>query len=121
MVAVLALIGCGGTPSTQGGCTGPMTTLSAGQVVPGGELRVQARFVWADCYDTGQQGTPPPQQDVVIGLWPEGASAGTELTTVDADEDGRIDVTVRIPDDVPVGPASLRVGTGMIPIEVTAQ
>jgi dUTPase len=50
---------------------------------------------------------------------PEGASYGTELGTVDADEDGRIDVTVRNPDDVPVGPASLRVGPEASPIVVT--
>ena len=117
--AVLVLPGCGGTPAAQGGCTGPQVTLSSGQVAPGGELRIQARFVWADCYDTGQPGTPPPQQDVEIALEPRDVAGTFRLAEVDADSDARIDVTVRVPDDVPAGPATLWVGTSTTVIVVT--
>jgi hypothetical protein len=117
-VAALLLSGCGGTSTAQGGCVGPEITLSSGQVAPGGELRVQARYVWADCYDTGQPGTPPPEQDVVIALEPRDVAGTFRLTEVDADADGRIDVTVRVPDDVPAGPATLRVGPGSTAIVV---
>lgn len=117
--AVLVLSGCGGTPTAHGGCTGPQITLSPGQVAPGGELRVQARFVWADCYDTGQPGTPPPQRGVAIVLEPDGGPAPIRLAEIDADPDGRIDVTVRVPDDAPAGPASLRVGQGSTAVVVT--
>ena len=89
--AGLVLAGCGGSPSVQGACAGPQLTVSSGEVAPGGEPRVQARNVWADCYDTGQPGTPPPQQDV--------------------------DITLE-PDDVPAGPATLHVGDAITPIAV---
>lgn len=118
VVGMLVVAGCGGASSGDAACAGPLTTVSSGQVAPGGDLRVQVSNVFADCYDTGQEGTPPPARDVVISLWPEGASYGRELDRVDADQDGRIDVTVRIPDDVTAGPASLHVGAEPIPLEV---
>ena len=116
--AVLLLAGCGGSPSIEGACAGPQVTVSSGQVAPGGELRVQAQNLWADCYDTGQPGTPPPQQDVDITLEPDDVAGTFRLAEVDADGDARIDVTVRVPDDVPAGPATLHVGGAITPLVV---
>jgi hypothetical protein len=115
---VLVLAGCGGSPSIEGACAGPQVTVSSGQVAPGGELRVQAQNLWADCYDTGQPGTPPPQQDVDITLQPDDVAGTFRLAEVDADDGARIDVTVRVPDDVPTGPAALHVGGAITPIMV---
>ena len=116
-VAVVLLSGCGGAGPPAAACAGPQVSLSTVTVAPGEEIRVRAAPLWSDCYDTGQPGTPPPMQDVTVAL--EGAGGTVELATVDADAQARIDVTVRIPDDVPAGPASLVVGGAATAIRVT--
>jgi hypothetical protein len=82
---------------------------------------VQAGGLWADCHDTGQPGTPPPSQDVVIRLEPHGSSGGIDVATVDADPEGGIDVVVRIPEDTPAGPAAVVVWASSATLEVATR
>jgi hypothetical protein len=120
LVAGVLLTGCGGGTSPEAGCAGPMVTVSSATVAAGGEVRVQSGGLWSDCYDTGQPGTPPPSKDVVVRLEPEGPANAIDLATVDADAEGRIDVTVMIPEAAPVGPAAVVVWGSSAALEVTA-
>jgi hypothetical protein len=119
-VAALLLTGCGGGTSPEGACAGPMVTLSSGTVAAGGEVRVRSGGLWSDCYDTGQQGTPPPSEDVAVQFQPQGSSTSVELATVDADEEGRIDVSVTIPAGTPAGPAEVVILGSSATVVVTA-
>jgi hypothetical protein len=118
--AVLLLAGCSDSGAAAS-CAGPQTTVTPTTFAAGGEVRVAGEFFLDDCYDTGQTGTPPATQDIEIRLIPSGKGAETfVLTTVDADEDGRIDTSVRVPDDVPPGPARIEAGFGApAAVEVT--
>jgi hypothetical protein len=120
-VAVLLLAGCGSTGAAAS-CTGPQVTVTPATFAAGDEVRVAGDFFWDDCYDGGQAGTPPATRDVEIRLVTSGDAPETlALTTVDADEDGGIDTAVRVPDDVPPGPARIEAGFGEpVTVQVTA-
>jgi hypothetical protein len=108
VVVLLALAGCGsGDRGAQAGCAGPDVRLTPTTVAPGDDVRVRARFVWAECYDTGQTGTPPPERDVSVTF--RTGDRTVSLATLDAEPDGRIDTTVRIPYGAAPGTAQIAV------------
>ena len=115
----LLLTGCGGGPLAEGGCAGPMVSVSPASAAPGDEVRVRSGNLWSDCYDTGQPGTPPPSRDVAIQFRPAGSTVSVELATVDADAQGQVDVPVRIPADTPTGPADVVIWGASATVEVT--
>jgi hypothetical protein len=107
-LAALLLAGCGVSSTAGASCAGPLVTVTPATFTAGDRVRVEGQFFFDDCYDTGQLGTPPATQDIEFRLVTPGASTRTfVLTTVDADEDGEVDTTVDIPDDVPAGPARI--------------
>ena len=107
-VVLLVTAGCG-TPGDEAaaGCAGPDVRLSPATAAPGDDVRVRARFLWSECYDTGQPGTPPPRQDVRVTFTAEGRTV--LLATVDAEPGGTLDTTVQVPDDALPGPAEIAV------------
>jgi hypothetical protein len=109
-VTALLLAGCDGTPSAGASCAGPVITVTPSRFAAGDEVRLEGKWLFDDCYDTGQRGTPPATRDVEFRLVPSGDPGRTFLlTTTDAARDGTVDTEVRIPDDVPPGPARVEV------------
>jgi len=107
-VVLLAVAGCGsGDDGAAAGCGGPDVRLTPTTVAPGDDVRVQARFLWAECYDIGQTGTPPPLDDVAVSF--RSGDRTVPLATLDPEPDGTMDTTVRVPDDAPSGPAQIAV------------
>jgi hypothetical protein len=119
-VAAVALLlsGCASS-GAEASCVGPQVTVTPETFSAGDDVRVAGEFFLADCYDTGQTGTPPASKDVEIRLvTPENTFV---LATVDADEKGDIDAAVTVPDDVPAGPARIETGSGgSVDVEVTS-
>jgi hypothetical protein len=116
-LAVLLLAGC--ASSTAGAsCAGPQVSVTPTTFAAGDTVQVEGQWFFDDCYDGGQPGNPPATHDIAFRLVPSGAGARTfPLTTVDADQDGEVDTTVDIPDDVPAGPARIEGGFGR-PVDV---
>jgi hypothetical protein len=106
-VVLLAAAGCGGESGAQASCAGPDVRVAPATVAPGDDIRVQARFLFSDCYDTGQTGTPPPSQDVRVAF--RAGDRTSPLATLDAEPDGTIDTTIQVPDDALPGPAQIAV------------
>lgn len=108
VVVLLAVAGCGsGDSGARAGCGGPDVRLTPTAVAPGDDVRVRARFLWADCYDSGQQGTPPPLRDVAVTF--RTGDRTVPLATLQPEPDGTMDTTVQVPDDAAPGPARIAV------------
>ncbi len=120
VVALTLLAGCE-EPSASASCAGPQVVAAPSTFAPGEEVQVGAGGLFDDCHDTGQPGTPPATQDVEFRLVTSGDDPRTfVLATVDANEDGTVDTAVRIPDDVPPGPARIEAAHGApVVVEVT--
>jgi hypothetical protein len=109
VVPFLGLAGCDSGAAAS--CAGPQVTITPTTFAAGQDVRLQGEWFLDDCYDGGQPGTPPATKDVEIRIVPSGAAAQTiVLGTLDADDEGRIDTTLSIPDDVPAGPARIEAG-----------
>jgi hypothetical protein len=112
VLALLLVAGCA-TSSAGASCAGPNVTVTPATFAAGDRVRIEGEFFFDDCYDTGQPGTPPAIRDIELRLVTPGAATRTfVLATVDADEDGEVDTTVAVPDDVPAGPARIEGGFG---------
>jgi hypothetical protein len=112
-LAVLLLAGCAVTSTAGASCVGPQVTVTPTTFGAGDRVRVEGEYFFDDCYDGGQPGNPPATRDIEFRLVPSEAGARTfVLTAVDADDDGEVDTTVDIPDDVPAGPARIEGGFG---------
>jgi hypothetical protein len=112
VLALLLMAGCA-TSSAGASCAGPNVTVTPATFAAGDRVRIVGEFFFDDCYDTGQPGTPPAARDIELRLVTAGAAPRTfVLATVDADEDGEVDTTVAVPDDVPAGPARIEGGFG---------
>ncbi len=117
VLALLLMAGCA-TSSAGASCAGPIVTVTPATFAAGDRVRIEGEFFFDDCYDTGQPGTPPATRDIELRLVTPGAAPRTfVLATVDADEDGEVDTTVAVPDDVPAGPARIEGGFGR-PVDV---
>jgi len=117
VLALLLVAGCA-TSSAGASCVGPNVTVTPATFAAGDPVRIEGEFFFDDCYDTGQPGTPPATRDIELRLVTPGATPRTfVLATVDADEDGGVDTTVAVPDDVPAGPARIEGGFGR-PVDV---
>lgn len=119
VAAVLAGCGGGGAGGTAGGggvpnatCAGPYidTRPSVGRAGPatprplvaGETVTFYGHAYFADCYDTGQEGTPPPIETVVLIVeMPDGQR--TELDPVHPDANGSFSVEIPIPADTEAG------------------
>jgi hypothetical protein len=114
VVVLLALAGCGTTgPGGAASCAGPAVSVRPTTVAAGNEMRVEGARFFADCYDTGQTGTPPAMRSVEIRLVTTGATHATVvLAVVDAEADGTFATSVQVPDDVPAGLAHIEAGGG---------
>ena len=118
LVGALVLAGCQGS-SAGASCAGATVELSSTTASPGDEVTLTGDNFLTDCYDGGEPGTPPPQQDIGISLAPTAESSpGVPLGTVDADADGHFELTVQVPDDMPTGPALLTAGTAQVGLDV---
>lgn len=127
-VAVLAVVLAVGHGISDGGggtaasCVGPQLSpepdpqpdvrvpVSLGDMARGEQVTLYGRWYLAECHDTVEVGDTwepgPPMTDVPLTL----TSAGSErvLATAHPDQQGSFAVTVRIPDDLPLGPAAIR-------------
>ena len=124
----LALTGCGDGSTTAGraptptsggpvgeragvaaSCAGPLVTVSPTSAAAGDDVHVRGRWFAADCYDTGQTGTPPPLTGLELEVMQDG-SAWTLARDLDATgEKYELEVTVRLPTELKAGPAVVRV------------
>jgi hypothetical protein len=121
----LGAVACGGSAaepeSTQKGapeqvlqgpaasCVGP--TLQLNPEAAPADATVQASGEWfaADCYDTGQGGTPPPLEDLTIEVR-QGDRSWPVATGVDAGGDHyTFEVPIRLPEDLQPGSAEVAV------------
>jgi len=101
--------GGGGSASCAAPTLTAQGTTGHGDVRSGQTLTVTGLYYVTDCYDSGQRGDPPPYGTVRLSL-----ARGTHvvgLSTVHPDHDGAFTTTVRIPEDFPTGPATLRTDT----------
>lgn len=122
-VAVL-VVGAGAitlTPSTSlAACAflPPQTKLQ--RVSPGESFGVHEEGFAADCYDTGQQGQPPPERNIPISLQQEGKE--WRLATVDAGPPPRyaVDARLTVPEEAEPGRAVVAIHTRLAaePFEV---
>ena len=119
LVAAVALSGCTAASSLGASSAAPYIELSATTASPGDDVTVTGGAFVTDCYDQGEGGTPPPQHDIGVSVAPKDAAAsGVPLGTVDADDDGRFELTVQVPDDMPTGPAIVTAGTATVGLDV---
>jgi hypothetical protein len=119
LVAAAALSGCTAASSPGASCAAPFVELSVTTASPGDDVTVTGGAFLTDCYDQGEGGTPPPYQDIAISLAPVATpESGLPLGDADADAEGGFELTVRIPDDMALGPAQLTAGTATAGIDV---
>ena len=85
----------------------PAGTTSLGGVRRGATVTVYGWFFLTDCYDTGQQGAPPPVAHVTLYLQHGGARTVLGVARPRGDL-GRFTARVTIPADAPLGRATLR-------------
>ena len=125
VLAVVLAVGHGisdGGGGTAASCVGPQLSpepdpqpdarvpVSLGDMPRGEQVTLYGRWYLAECHDTVEIGDTwepgPPMTDVPLTL----TSAGSErvLATAHPDQQGSFAVTVRIPDDLPLGPATIR-------------
>jgi hypothetical protein len=106
----------GARPGVAASCAAPEIQLSRPTAAPGEEIRVAGRWFVADCYDTGQPGSPPPSTDLPVTF--TGAGGAEALSRVDAGADGSVRLTVTVPDDAAAGPARITVGSASAALTV---
>ena len=120
--SMLLLAACGGGGANSAGtCAAPYIDAQASvqpgaatpeppMVAPGSTLTLYGHAYFADCYDTGQAGTPPPIESVGLIVELPGGKR-TDLGTVEPDQNGAFSFTV----DVPAGtePGTGRIFDGM--------
>jgi hypothetical protein len=120
VAVLLVAAGCAsGNTGVAAGCGGPEVRLAPTTAAPGDDVRLRARFLWSDCYDTGQRGTPPPLRGVPVTFQADGRTV--RLATVDAEPDGSLDMVVRVPEDAAPGDARILVGSAAADITVEGQ
>lgn len=124
--------GCAGDDQAQtsrgGACAAPTIAVSETTVHPGDEIVVTGEYMFDGCDDYGRVATDAsghahelPREPVLpltgqgVG-WKQGSN-DTILAWADADENGFIEVLVRVPDGARVGAGEIRIGTAM-PITV---
>jgi hypothetical protein len=92
-------------------CAAPQAFAPKGvKIRPGEELTIKGRFFLADCYDTGQQGTPPPMRHVVLRIRQHGHTWRLGVADARPDPLGTISWRVHIPRGVRPGAAVLVTG-----------
>jgi hypothetical protein len=116
------LTACAGSSGGQGGagvpdhrvggaasCVAPTLTVNPARSGRGDTVQVTGEWFAADCYDTGQAGTPPPLTSMTIEFR-QGHREWTVASGVDA-SGGHYTFTVpiRVPADVHPGPARIAV------------
>ncbi|TDC53450.1 hypothetical protein E1212_05975 [Jiangella ureilytica] len=126
LVPVALVAGCGSDgpgASTSGdaACAAPLTFLAEPAVAPGQTVHVQADGLWSGCRDHGYvdedgrahypEPEPTPLTDQVVTFMQGGAKV--ELTVVDSDPTGAVELDVTIPADAEAGPAVITVGRAM--------
>lgn len=95
----LSLTACG-SDSGSADCAAP--TIELGEASAEQQMVIKGKYYFDDCYDTGQQGTPPATQDIEISVDYDGSS--TTVGTVDAEADGTFTATFDAPDLPADGP-----------------
>lgn len=91
-------------------CAGPRVTISSGTVQPGGMVLVVGEGFGTDCNDTGGPGPPlgAPAAGIAVGFAQDGRT--TTLGRVDAGDDYRVSLWMRIPETAHAGPAEIALG-----------
>ena len=108
-VTVAGLTGCGTTgSSSEVACAAPETTLSSSAVKAGQELTLTAKDMWDGCNDQGSNPPLPPLKKQQVE-WTQGGRM-TVLGTTDANEAGKVSITVTVPATANAGRATVRVG-----------
>lgn len=111
--------GCGDDGGAAS-CVAPEVTVSPQSADLGGTVQVSGRYFLDGCADTNCSPPAHPLTDIRVTLTPEGAGA-REIGRVDAaGELGTFDVPLRIPVDLPTGPATVTVGSAA-PFRVTVE
>lgn len=99
------------TSRADASCAAPITYVPKGvRVRSGAVVTVKGKFFLADCYDTGQQGTPPPMKHVVLKLRQHGHVWRLGVADAKADPLGTISWRVHIPRGVRPGTARFVTG-----------
>jgi hypothetical protein len=107
-----SLVGCGGTSSprtSSASCAGPRLTVTPSAARVGDTAEVSGEWFAADCYDSGQSGSPPPLTAMSVTLSQDGRT-WTVASSVAADgESYAFRVPIRIPTGLRIGPATVAV------------
>ncbi|WP_345040937.1 hypothetical protein [Georgenia daeguensis] len=114
--AVTACAAADSAGESSAACAAPSVTVEPVTVAPGDEVTVRGEAMMEGCADAigmDEDGNVISKETVTpfAGLEVRLLAAGTErvLATVDADEHGAFEITVRIPQDSPAGGAEVAV------------
>lgn len=119
LVAVTAALGsvvaCGGGSSSHGhtgssaSCAGPKLAISPAVAEAGDTVQAAGEWFAADCYDTGQPGSPPPLTALTLQVSQEGR-VWTAASHVDATGSHySFHVPIHLPEDLHPGTAEIAV------------
>ena len=97
------------TSVVMAACARPVPVPEPSRAAPGEAFRVHGEGFTTDCYDTGQPGRPPPQQDILIDF--RQGERAWRLATIDADPRGVLDAKLEVPEDAEAGNATVVVRT----------
>ena len=99
----------GGEVGVAASCVGPTLSVDPETVRAGDEVTASGEWFAADCYDTGQTGTPPALTDLSLELV-QGEKKWLVAAGVDASgERSSFEVPVQLPDELKPGAAHLAV------------
>jgi len=112
LVAGLALTACAGgaTGGASASCAAPTIELGDSTLEPGGEVQLSVEWMTQSCEDTG--GTNRAAEDVTVSL--VGIAGGESVVLGRPEPTGpryTVSGTFDLPDDLAVGPATLRVAS----------
>jgi hypothetical protein len=98
----------GGT-GVGGSCAAPLLTISPTDAHPGDTVEASGEWFAADCYDTGQSGSPPPLTGLRMQVT-QGGHTWAVASGIDASgEHYAFHVSVHIPDALAAGDAQVSV------------
>lgn len=102
--ATLFLSACAASGGSASACGRELPTVEPPQAAPGKNFVLSGGGFGGGCDDSNAPFRPdPPEQDVRIGMRQDGKT--WHLATVDADEDYKVEATLKVPNDAEPGRA----------------
>ena len=110
VLRIIAAVVCvawvlGSASAAEASCVAPSVTVDHASVARGDVLEIRGSYFWSTCIDTGGSGRAKPEANISLRI--AQGDVVIPLALVDANNDYRFAVQVRVPGELAVGPATV--------------